>query len=146
MNRRDTRQHPQHSGPRGHTTGWLGFLALVGCAAMAGSMALATLTACETQKDFEPCVLDKEVTDKGVCNRQNGSTDTSSCVVKAHPQCDKSICLSYFGLQPVCTYVCTSDADCGADAKCWTYAEAAGATPAQRYCLPNKVAAQAAAK
>lgn len=111
----------------------------------AATTAISLLTGCETQALYESCPLDEEVTKKGVCS---GSTaeghDTSSCVVTAHPQCDLSVCLSYFGQPAFCTRTCSQDADCGDAAFCWTYADAepnadpTKAKAAQRYCVPNR--------
>lgn len=118
----------------------LGFAVVLVTLLAALSAAGTMLTGCETQALFEPCALDEEVTKKGICS---GSVavghDTSSCVVTAHPQCDRSICLSYFGQKPICTMACTSDSECGAGSFCWTYADAdpAKGKAAQRYCVPN---------
>ncbi len=125
----------------------LGALAVVG-----GAAALATLNACETQPLYVACKLDEDVTKKGIC--QGGTTtkdkDTSSCVVRSHPQCDRSVCLSYFGLEPVCTTSCSGDDDpvCGATAFCWTFSEADPATKStkQMYCVPNAKKQQAGQK
>lgn len=117
----------------------------------AATAALTVLNACETQALYVVCRLDDDVTKKGICS---GSTakdkDTSSCVVRAHPQCDRSICLSYFGLEPVCTTTCSgeNDAVCGASAFCWTFSEADAQTKStkQQYCVPNKKKQQAGQK
>jgi hypothetical protein len=137
-------------------TRWQHLLAFAFVATAAGSaalLAIGLLAGCETQALYEACPLDEEVTKKGVCN---GSTaeghDTSSCVVTAHPQCDQSICLSYFGQPAFCTMTCTADSDCGAGAFCWTYADAetssdaTKAKPAQRYCVPDREKTLATAK
>ncbi|MBM4346058.1 MAG: hypothetical protein FJ100_22005 [Deltaproteobacteria bacterium] len=117
-----------------------------------GAAALAVLNACETQPLYVVCKLDEDVTKKGIC--QGGTTtkdkDTSSCVVRSHPQCDRSVCLSYFGLEPVCTTSCSRDDDpvCGATAFCWTFSEADAATKStkQMYCVPDVKKQQAGQK
>ncbi len=115
-------------------------LAMVVAVAAVGSAALAMLAGCETQKPYDVCVLDKEVLKKGICT---GSTDvghdTSTCVVTAHPQCDQSICLSYFGTSPFCTSRCLRDSDCAGAATCWTYADAENGKAAQKFCVPKAV-------
>lgn len=101
------------------------------------------LSGCETQPLYVTCQLDEDVTKKGLCNGSTSADrDTSSCVVKSHPQCDRSVCLSYYGTQAICTMTCTSednDAECGNDAECWKYADADPETgaKAQHYCVPK---------
>lgn len=114
-----------------------GLAVLAGLAGLGGAM-VATLAGCETQPPYAACVLDKEVLDKNICT---GSTkpghDTSTCVVTAHPQCDQSICLSYFGASPFCTSRCQLDSDCAGDATCWTYSDAENGKAAQKFCVPK---------
>ena len=79
--------------------------------------------------------------DKGICTGTSGST---SCVVRKHPQCDQDICLAYYGTPAVCSQACSADSDCPAEpnvsgaAKCWTFAPANAATGAvaEKYCVP----------
>ena len=129
-----------------------GFALSVAGALGAASFALAALNACETQPLYVPCRLDKLVTEKGICSGGTSTKDkdTSSCVVRSHPQCDHSVCLSYFGLEPVCTIACGSDDDpvCGASAFCWTFSDADPATKSskQQYCVPTAKKAQAGQK
>jgi hypothetical protein len=118
-------------------------------------LAMACLFAgCETTAPYTACPLDKEVTDKGICN---GTSTSTSCVVRKHPQCEQAICLSYFGTAPLCTQPCTADKDCPGDAItqngvlykpiCWTFAPAdVTGTTDERYCVPASTQAGAAAK
>ncbi len=135
---------------QGHlSASWLRSLGFAG-AGLAATGAVAVffvsglLAACETQPLYVTCQLDKDVTKKGLCNGSTAADrDTSSCVVKSHPQCDKSVCLSYYGTAPICTMTCdkANESACGDDATCWTYVEADPVTkaPAQRYCVPKSV-------
>ena len=99
------------------------------------------LAGCETAAPYASCPLDKEVTDKGICTGTSGST---SCVVRKHPQCDQDMCLAYYGTPAVCSQACSADSDCPAEpnvsgaAKCWTFAPANAATGAvaEKYCVP----------
>ncbi|MBI5607723.1 MAG: hypothetical protein HY902_02465 [Deltaproteobacteria bacterium] len=113
-------------------------LVVVAGLAVAGGAMLTALAGCETQPPYDPCELDKEVLEKKICT---GSTepghDTSTCVVTAHPQCDQSICLSYFGAKPFCTSRCEQDSDCAGVATCWTYSDAENGKPAQKFCVPK---------
>lgn len=124
----------------------LGFagLGLATTGAVAMFFVSSLLSACETQPLYVSCQLDKDVTKKGLCNGATAADrDTSSCVVRSHPQCDKSVCLSYYGTAPICTMTCSPSnaAECGDDAECWTYADEDPVTkvPAQRYCVPKSV-------
>lgn len=117
------------------------------------ALAVLAVGACETQPLYVACKLDEDVTKKGICREVSGKEadkDTSSCVVRQHPQCDSSICLSYFGLQAVCTTPCTGDDDpvCGSTAFCWTFSEADPVTKSttQRYCVPLSKKAAAGQK
>ena len=102
--------------------------------------ATAWLSACETTAPYADCPLDKEVTNNGICTGVAGST---SCVVRRHPQCEQNICLSYYGVAPVCTKECSQDSDCptenGAAATCWIFAPADTGTGkgAEKYCVPK---------
>ena len=129
----------------------LGFagLGLATMGAVATLFLTGLLAACETQPLYVACQLDKDVTKKGICNgATTADRDTSSCVVRSHPQCDKSVCLSYYGTAAICTMGCSlsNAAECGDDAECWTYADEDPVTkaPAQHYCVPKS--AMAAAK
>ena len=77
-------------------------------------------------------LLDDEVTSKGICSGEN---EELSCVVTKHPNCDKDICISYKGKDPVCTQTCNGSFDCPDDSFCWTFNEDDG----QRYCVPNRL-------
>lgn len=129
----------------------LGLALWGGAAAVAGSAALATMAACETQKLYVECKLDDDVTKKGICSgSKSADKDTSSCVVREHPQCDQSVCLSYFGLTPFCTTTCSdaNDGVCGNDAFCWTFSDADPVTKStkQQYCVPNAKKVEAGQK
>jgi len=99
--------------------------------------AILALGACTTQPLHDFCPLDEEVLKKGVCN---GGPGPVSCVVRHHPQCDQSICLSYYSNKAICTKVCASDTDCPSTDDCYTYAEANAktGTAAEKYCVPKK--------
>ena len=85
---------------------------------------------CETQSPYAECELDEEVTNKGICTGGgNVGTGTTSCVVRQHPHCTQSICLSHFGSPPFCTNTCSSDADCAEGGFCWNFSDD------QRYCV-----------
>jgi len=122
--------------------GITGAVVALALGAAAGAFALGALTGCETQAQYATCELDSEVLKKGLCTGSNAKDhDTSSCVVKRHPHCDHSICLSYYGQQAVCTQPCTGDGDpvCGAAGRCWTFSDADVLTKSttQRYCVPK---------
>lgn len=135
--------------PTSPSSSWLLSLGFAGFGlAAAGAVAMlfvsGLLAACETQPLYVACQLDKDVTAKGLCKGSTAADrDTSSCVVRSHPQCDKSVCLSYYGTAPICTMTCdpSNEAACGDDATCWTYADEdpVSKAPAQRYCVPKAV-------
>ena len=115
-----------------------------------GLLAMVWTVGCEVQPLHEACPLDQDVLDKQICN---GSAGTVSCVVKRHPQCDQSICISYNSQPAVCSRTCASDADClsGDDGDfCYEFAEAVTTTspptPAQRYCVPKRLKTTATSK
>jgi hypothetical protein len=100
---------------------------------------LAAVAGCETQADYAPCGLDEEITSQGICtNDGSANAGTTSCVVKEHPHCMQSICLSYFGTPPFCSLGCSSDGDCPGSATCWSFSEQ------ERYCVPKSREAQVA--
>ncbi len=119
--------------------------ALALCAA-----ALGVFAACETQAPYATCELDTEVTSKGIC-AGDGKGNTS-CVVTQHPHCQDAICLSYYGQPPICSKVCTSDADCS-NGTCWTFADGSALPGAvtgteatqktEKYCVSNATKAAA---
>lgn len=143
------RLRPSAAASRATAAGAFGAVALSVAASWALLSAVGLLSACETQPLYVTCQLDDEVTKKGLCNGSDkADRDTSSCVVKSHPQCDRSVCLSYYGTQAICTMACSSednDAECGDDAECWKYADADPATgaKAQLYCVPKATMAKA---
>lgn len=115
-----------------------------------GLAALAVLAGCEVQPLHEACPLDQDVLDKQICD---GTTGTVSCVVKRHPQCDQSICISFNSQPAVCSRTCDTDADCptGDDGDfCYEFAEAVTTTspptPAQKFCVPKRLKTEATSK
>lgn len=127
----------------------------------AAIVALAAIASCEVQPLHASCPLDEEVVSKGICNGNVGSV---SCVVKHHPQCDQSVCLSYNSNPPICTRAC-GVVECPVGDDCYAFAtsdplagavacttdkgcapqEACGPTgkcaPAEKYCVPNTLKA-----
>lgn len=106
---------------------------LVTAAALLGD--LIALGACTTQPLHDSCPLDEEVLKKGVCNGK--APGPVSCVVRHHPQCDQSVCLSYYSNPAICTKACVGDTDCPSSDVCYTYAEAKTGTAAEKYCVPT---------
>ncbi len=89
---------------------------------------------CETQPLHEACLLDEEVTAKQVCN---GTVGTVSCVVKRHPQCDQSVCLSWYSNPAICTKACnikSGNADCPSGDNCSAFSDS------ESYCVPKNLA------
>ena len=91
---------PAAAADMGKTIGWAMVLAVAGFGALAG---------CEVQPLHEACPLDQDVLDKQICN---GAVGTVSCVVKRHPQCDQSICISFNSQPALCSRTCETDTDC----------------------------------
>lgn len=124
------------------------------------------MVGCELPPLHESCPLDEEVVSKGICN---GTVGSVSCVVKHHPQCGQSICLSYNSNPPICTRACGAEAcptgddcyafatsdplagaiSCTADTECAPQ-EACGPTgkcaPAEKYCVPSDLKASTTSK
>ncbi|MBP47456.1 MAG: hypothetical protein CMH53_05915 [Myxococcales bacterium] len=89
-----------------------------------------TSLGCETQSPYAACELDEEVTKKGICTGEGtAATGTTSCVVRQHPHCVASICLSHFGSTPFCSETCATDLDCPESGFCWNFSDD------QRYCV-----------
>ncbi len=103
--------------------------------ALAAGVVTCLTVGCESQAPYAACGLDEEVTSKNVCNGDNTSaTGTTSCVVRRHPHCAQSICLSYFSTTPVCTHTCDLkkiDADCEQGGFCWPFSDT------ESYCVPS---------
>ncbi|MSP90184.1 MAG: hypothetical protein EXR79_00025 [Myxococcales bacterium] len=99
--------------------------------------AAAAHVGCDTQAQYAPCELDKEVTDKvvgkNICNGTSKAGDTS-CVVTQHPHCDQSICLSYYSQTAFCTKMCVNNTECGPNTCCWTFKDE---PTTQKYCVPS---------
>lgn len=105
---------------------------------------LACVAGCETESDstdkaYKVCGLDPNLTSKNICGGGGGGGGSTSCVVRSHPDCGGSVCLSYLSRTAVCTRSCDGDVDCmleGIAGVCWEFAAAGDGSAAVRYCVP----------